>query len=118
MTETAPDAPVHRSTKCCGKCAFRPGSEEREDGYAWISLAEKWKEGTPFYCHESVPGHRQEVQDDRPRWRTCAGWEAHRRTAFANALKPIGLGEITEDTVVGAPIDILDFEEEDTPFID
>ena len=62
--------------KCCRKCAFRPGSPERSDPYAWMHLREGWDEGLSFVCHESVPGHRQEIADDRPRMRICAGWQA------------------------------------------
>lgn len=90
---TPPEEPSVRQSKCCGKCAFKKGSQETEDGYQWIGLTEAWRDGTPFYCHESVPGHHQEVADERPRWRTCAGWEAHKKTGFRNALKRIGLNE-------------------------
>lgn len=29
--------------------------------------------GRTFYCHESIPGHPAEVNDDQPRYRVCAG---------------------------------------------
>ena len=61
----------------CKRCAFREGSPERLDPYVWMQLNEAWDEdGLAFYCHESVPGHRQEKQDEAPRWRVCAGWLA------------------------------------------
>lgn len=65
------------NTKRCRKCACNPNSPERADVYGWCFLKEGWQEnGAPFYCHESVPGHFQEVKDRRPRWRLCAGWLA------------------------------------------
>ena len=40
-----------------------------------MRLTEGWEEGGgPFYCHESAPGHPQEVIDDRPRMRVCTGY--------------------------------------------
>lgn len=67
--------------KCCGKCAFRRGSPERGDPYGWSGLMEAFQDGTPFYCHESVPAHPQE-EPHGERWRLCAGWNAHKRTGF------------------------------------
>jgi hypothetical protein len=106
--KTPPDNPSERQSKCCGKCAFKKGSQETEDGYQWIGLTEAWRDGATFYCHESVPGHYQEVADDRPRWRTCAGWEAHRKTQFRNAMKRIGINE--NATHVSLPEGALEFE--------
>ncbi|MBO9428282.1 hypothetical protein [Sulfitobacter sp. R18_1] len=109
LEKTPPDEPSVRQKKCCGKCAFKKGSQETEDGYQWIGLTEAWKEGTPFYCHESVPGHHQEVSDDRPRWRTCAGWEAHKKTQFRNAMRRIGIDE--NATHVSLPDEDFDFDD-------
>lgn len=65
--------------KCCAKCAFRSGSPERTDPYAWMRLVEAWTEdGVPFGCHESAPGHPGEVQDGSPRYRLCRGYVATR----------------------------------------
>lgn len=91
VTEKAPTQPAHTNRKCCGKCAFRPGSQERGDPYGLVMRVEDWQRGLPFYCHESVPGHYQEERDDRPRWRGCAGWAAHRETGFKNAIRMIGV---------------------------
>lgn len=85
-----PDAPQVRGKKCCGKCAFRKGSQERDDGYLWAQMAEAFKDGDTFFCHESIPGHHQE-EPDGPRWQTCAGYEAHKATNFANIMRPVGV---------------------------
>jgi hypothetical protein len=72
---TAPQAPAEM--KCCRKCAFRVGSQERSDPYGWMQLVEGWREdGDAFLCHESIPGHPGECIDGRPRHRRCAGWAA------------------------------------------
>jgi len=92
-----PSAPERRSSKCCGKCAFKAGSPETEDGYGWAYKVDAWRNGgDTFFCHESIPGHEQEVLDDRPRWRTCAGWEAHRKTGFKHAMRRVGVDTTVE----------------------
>lgn len=81
------------NTKCCKKCAFRVGSPERSQGsMGYLHAFMGWWEGRdgkpdPFYCHEGVPGHDQEVRDEQPRYRLCAGWNAHRKTNFAAVAK-------------------------------
>lgn len=59
--------------KCCQKCAFRAGSPERNDSWAWLKIAEGAEYDQTFFCHESIPGHTQEVVDSRTRFRVCAG---------------------------------------------
>jgi hypothetical protein len=59
--------------KCCGECAFRAGSPEREDQWAWLKIAEGAEDDQTFFCHESIPGHYGEVVDHRSRFRVCAG---------------------------------------------
>ncbi len=52
-----------------------------------MRLNEGWDAGEgPFYCHESVPGHPQEVQDDRPRMRVCAGYTAMRGVSVVRMM--------------------------------
>lgn len=75
-------------SKCCQKCAYRHGSPERCDPWQWLFLQEDRDENqSPFYCHESVPGHSQEVEDDRPRWRLCAGYIATRGIPFKSLMR-------------------------------
>lgn len=64
------------TTKCCRDCAFRHGSRERSDPWAWMRYVEAWTNGGRFICHESVLGHPLEVRDGSPRNRLCAGWAA------------------------------------------
>lgn len=73
VEQCAPSQP-----KCCGSCAFRTGSPERADPWGWLALAERFEEGGVFVCHESVPGHEQEVKDGSPRMRLCRGFTATR----------------------------------------
>lgn len=74
-------------SKCCSKCACRQGSPEREAPWGWMRLVEGWEEcGAVFYCHESVPGHYQEVKDERPRWRLCSGFLAHMKSLTTQHL--------------------------------
>lgn len=66
--------------KCCQKCAFRKGSPERtNDPYYWMNLHEAAENGSPFFCHESIPGHTQHENDGRPNFRLCAGMEAMKK---------------------------------------
>tara|TARA_R110000737_G_scaffold135185_1_gene166341 strand:- start:733 stop:1020 length:288 start_codon:yes stop_codon:yes gene_type:complete len=74
-------------TKCCGKCAFRSGSEERADVWTLVRIQESGQDGQPFFCHETVPLHYQYVDDGTQSFRLCAGFNAHRRTGFENMLK-------------------------------
>ncbi len=76
-----------RRRKCCGKCAFRPGSQETEDGFGWANMVDGFQSGQPFYCHETVPGHHQEDPAAGERWQICGGWSAHEKTGFAGAMK-------------------------------
>lgn len=80
--------------KCCKKCAYRHGSPERADEWGWLNLNELHEEmQLPFYCHESVPGHRQEAKDDRPRWRLCAGWKATRNMPVMKLMRRTALDQ-------------------------
>jgi hypothetical protein len=91
-------------TKCCGKCAYRNGSPEREAG-RHDELIDHVYSGDRFYCHD---GMRQVIEYRHPDGRTapadapggefvphvengvaykadgspadiCAGWGAHRK---------------------------------------
>lgn len=65
--------------KCCGKCAFRPGSPERSDPWTWMKMVEGWKHyGLAFICHEGIPGHQDQVAGEQ--LRVCAGFHATRET--------------------------------------
>lgn len=75
-----------RRKKCCGKCAFRHGSPETQDGYGWAHTVEGFQMGRPFYCHETVPGHHQEDGGAGERWQICGGWSAHEKTGFVGAM--------------------------------
>lgn len=78
--------------KCCKKCAYRHGSPERTDDWGWLFLHEGHAEATvPFYCHESAPGHYQEVKDNRPRWRVCAGYAATRGIPIMTLMRRTAL---------------------------
>lgn len=80
--------------KCCKKCAFRHGSPERRDDWGWLFMQESFREnGHPFYCHESAPGHYQEVKDGRPRMRLCAGFEATRAMPLMKLMRRTALDE-------------------------
>lgn len=69
--------------KCCGKCAFRFGSPERSDGYGWVNMMELHVEhNLAFFCHETIPGHPQEVKDGTERFRLCAGRLATRHLSL------------------------------------
>ena len=80
--------------KCCRKCAYRHGSLERKDEWAWLMLQED-RDGNQmeFYCHESAPGHYMEVKDDRPRWRECAGWRHTKHLPFQTLMRRTALDE-------------------------
>lgn len=83
--------------KCCKKCAYRHGSPERANDWGWLFLNEDHANyGVTFYCHESVPGHSQEVKDDRPRMRVCAGWQATRGVPIMTMMRRTAL-----DPVIG-----------------
>lgn len=76
--------------KPCNDCAFRRGSTERADGYAWANLQDRLHDGGQFYCHKGVPftlpknGLEIEFEYprgpdgklDRERLRLCAGYLA------------------------------------------
>jgi hypothetical protein len=81
--------------KCCGKCAFRAGSPERADPYAWLNLAQGLAEGRGvFLCHESVPGHRQQVPGTD--LRVCAGFHALNDKPIATWMRLAGMRETDE----------------------
>lgn len=83
----------HAERKCCAKCAFRHGSRERSDPYAWMRLVEGWtEEGIVFVCHESVSGHPGERCDGRPRDRVCAGFEATRGLSVGRLMRLAEMG--------------------------
>jgi hypothetical protein len=76
--------------KACDDCAFRRGSTERADGYAWAQLQDSLEAGGQFFCHKGVPftlpkdgeqiefeyPHGADGKPDRSRLRTCAGYLA------------------------------------------
>lgn len=98
--------------KCCGKCAFRRGSQERQDPWGWLRLAEHLTDGGVFFCHEGVPGHHQQI-DGEP-LRICAGFHAMREQPIdtwmrlaedESALSPPNMEELTMgECIHGVPL--------------
>jgi len=68
------DGRLEVQPKCCGKCAFRTGSQERTDPEEWMAMTRNLcrNDKAIFLCHEGIPGHKEKV-DGEP-LRVCRGF--------------------------------------------
>ena len=87
--------------KPCDNCAFRKGSQEREDPEKWEHLMQDIHlGGAMFYCHKGIPladsnnPHESHVQPrredgslDKDKMRVCSGWLGLRLSDMRRELK-------------------------------
>lgn len=75
----------------CSNCAFRKGSEERDNPERWAEVMGTVTSGQNFYCHKGLPmrlSNDKQTADfaapdpDAGRVTVCAGWLAMYMASF------------------------------------